>query len=140
MKSSRAACELLAVYGTLRRRSVFNRLPLAVPRLQFFGYGLIRGRLFWQRTYPALIQEHGIAQAELFQIIDANVLCDLDQYEGFDPANERTSLFLRRKILLLNPQVWTWAYFLNRNIPLGVSACRDLRTSASSVESLSVVR
>ena len=116
----------LAVYGSLRRRSFFHKLPIVVAGLQYIGYGLIRGRLLWQRTYPALIQERGVAQVELFQILDANVLCDLDFYEGFDPVNERASLFLRRKILLLNPQLWTWAYFLNRNIPLGVVRCCDV--------------
>ena len=119
MTASGAGCDLLAVYGTLRRRSVFHRLPLAVSRLHFFGCGLIRGRLFWQRTYPALIQEHGIAQVELFQIVDANVWYDLDLYEGFDPSNLAASLFIRRQVLLWNPRVWAWAYFLNRQIPLG---------------------
>ena len=119
MKAGSAGCALLAVYGTLRRRSVFQRLPLAVSRLQFFGCGLIRGHLFWQRAYPALIQEHGIAQVELFRIVDANVWDELDLYEGCDPSNLAASLFIRRQVLLWNPRVWAWAYFLNRQIPLG---------------------
>jgi gamma-glutamylcyclotransferase (GGCT)/AIG2-like uncharacterized protein YtfP len=125
MKSSRAAYDLLAVYGTLRRRSFSQRLPLAVSRLQFFGCGLIRGRLFWQRTYPALIQEHGIAQVELFQIVDANVWDELDLYEGCDPSNLAASLFIRRQVLLWNPRVWAWAYFLNRQIPRGIRHGED---------------
>ena len=112
-------CGFLAVYGTLRRRSIYHKLPIVVAGLQYIGYGLIRGRLLWQRTYPALIQERGVAQVELFQILDPNVLCDLDFYEGFDPSNLRASLFVRRQILLLNPQVWAYAYFLNLQIPRG---------------------
>jgi gamma-glutamylcyclotransferase (GGCT)/AIG2-like uncharacterized protein YtfP len=109
----------LAVYGTLRRRSIFPKLPMAASRLQFFSYGLIRGRLFWQRSYPALIQDRGFAQVELFRIVDPNVLGDLDRYEGFDSGNPQASLFIRTQILLLKPRFWVWAYFLNRNIPLG---------------------
>jgi gamma-glutamylcyclotransferase (GGCT)/AIG2-like uncharacterized protein YtfP len=113
--------DFLAVYGTLRRRSIFPKLPKAVPHLRFVGYGQVRGRLFWQRTFPALIHGPGIVGVELFEILDANVWCDLDPYEGFDPANSRASLFIRRQVLLLNPRLWAWAYFLNRDIPLGVN-------------------
>jgi gamma-glutamylcyclotransferase (GGCT)/AIG2-like uncharacterized protein YtfP len=110
----------LAVYGTLRRRSVFQKLPMAVSRLKFFGCGMIRGRLFWQRTYPALIQGHGIAQVELFRIVDPSVWRDLDSYEGFDPANLRASLFIRSQVLLLNPRLWASVYFFNWQIPRGI--------------------
>src|ERR1700678_2499926 len=103
MKAGSADCALLAVYGTLRRRSVFQRLPLAVSRLQFLGCGLIRGRLFWQRTYPALIQEHGIAQVELFHIVDASNWDELDLYVGFDPSNLAASLLIRRQVSSLEP-------------------------------------
>jgi gamma-glutamylcyclotransferase (GGCT)/AIG2-like uncharacterized protein YtfP len=114
-----SASNLLAVYGTLRRRSIFHKLPSAAARLQFFGSGLIRGRLFWQRTYPALIQDRGIAQVELFRIVDPSVLTDLDRYEGFDTSNLRASLFIRIQVVLLNPQVRAWIYFLNLQIPRG---------------------
>ena len=117
----------LAVYGTLRRRSIFPKLPTAASRLQFFSYGLIRGRLFWQRSYPALIQDRGFAQVELFRIVDPNVLGNLDRYEGFDPSNLRASLFVRTQVLLLNPQVRAWVYFLNLQIPRGIQ--RDIENA-----------
>ncbi|MBV8100574.1 MAG: gamma-glutamylcyclotransferase [Verrucomicrobia bacterium] len=119
MSNDATPCNLLAVYGTLRRRSIFHKLPVAAARLQFFSRGLIRGRLFWQRMYPGLIQDRGIALVELFRIVDPNVLGDLDRYEGFDPRNLRASLFIRAQVLLLNPQVWAWVYFLNLQIPRG---------------------
>jgi gamma-glutamylcyclotransferase (GGCT)/AIG2-like uncharacterized protein YtfP len=120
MTNEDAPRELLAVYGTLRRRSIFPKLPMAASRLQFFSYGLIRGRLFWQRSYPALIQDRGFAQVELFRIVDPNVLGELDRYEGFDSSNLRASLFVRTEVLLLNPQVRAWVYFLNLQIPRGL--------------------
>ena len=128
MTNDSAPCELLAVYGTLRRRSIFHKLPVAAARLQFFSCGLIGGRLFWQRTYPALIQDRGIAQVELFRIVDPTVLNDLDRYEGFDPSNLRASLFVRNQILLLNPSVQAWVYFLNRQIPRGTQP-RDIESA-----------
>ena len=119
MTNDGAPCEILAVYGTLRRRSIFHKLPVAAARLQFFGRGLVRGRLFWQRSYPALIQDRGIAQVELFRIVDPIVLIDLDRYEGFDPTNLTASLFIRTQVLLLNPRVWAWIFLLNPRIRLG---------------------
>src|ERR1700757_4553533 len=112
-------CEFLAVYGTLRRRSIFNRLPGAVSRLHVVGCGLIRGRLLWQRTFPALIQDRGVARIELVRIRDPKVWPDLDFYEGFDPTNLQCSLFIRKKVLLLNPRLIVWTYFLNQGIPRG---------------------
>ena len=128
MTTDDAPCELLAVYGTLRRRSIFHKLAVAAARLQFFSCGLVRGRLFWQRTYPALVQDRGIAQVELFRIVDPSVLGELDRYEGFDPSNLRASLFIRKQILLLNPRVPAWAYFLNRQIPRGTQQ-RDIENA-----------
>jgi gamma-glutamylcyclotransferase (GGCT)/AIG2-like uncharacterized protein YtfP len=119
-------CDLLAVYGTLRRRTLFQKLPLASSRLQFFGYGVIRGRIFWQRAFPALVDDHGMAAVEIFRIVDPDVLRALDSYEGFDPANPRASLFIRRQVPLSKSQLSAWAYFLNRNIPLG----REVRERA----------
>jgi gamma-glutamylcyclotransferase (GGCT)/AIG2-like uncharacterized protein YtfP len=115
----RLNCDLLAVYGTLRRRSIFQKLPVAASRLQYFGCGLIRGRLFWQRTYPALIQGHGIVQVELFRVVDPGVLHELDRYEGFEPTDPRASLFTRRQVFLLNPRIRAWTYFLGPQIPRG---------------------
>jgi gamma-glutamylcyclotransferase (GGCT)/AIG2-like uncharacterized protein YtfP len=128
MTNDRCPCELLAAYGTLRRRSIFHKLPVAAARLRFFSCGLVGGRLFWQRTYPALVQDRGIARVELFRIVDPSVLADLDRYEGFDPSNLKASLFVRNQILLLNPPVQAWVYFLNRQIPRGTQQ-RDIENA-----------
>jgi gamma-glutamylcyclotransferase (GGCT)/AIG2-like uncharacterized protein YtfP len=111
--------DLLAVYGTLRRRSIFQKLPEAVPRLCFVGYGRIRGRLFWQRTFPALIHGPGIVGVELFEIIDPGVWPALDFYEGFDSTNPSASWFVRRQTRLVESRLIAWTYFLNRPSKLG---------------------
>jgi gamma-glutamylcyclotransferase (GGCT)/AIG2-like uncharacterized protein YtfP len=110
---------LLAVYGTLRRRTIFDKLPMAVSRLQFVSCGLVSGRLLWQRTYPALIRGCGIVEVEIFRVVDPGVWRDLDLYEGFEPLNPAASLFIRQQVLLLNPRTWSWVYFLNPQIPRG---------------------
>jgi gamma-glutamylcyclotransferase (GGCT)/AIG2-like uncharacterized protein YtfP len=110
---------LLAVYGTLRRRSIFDKLPVAVSQLQFVSCGRVRGRLLWQRTYPALIWGCGVVEVEIFRVVDPGVWRDLDLYEGFKAINPAASLFIRRQVLLLNPRTWSWVYFLNPQIPRG---------------------
>jgi gamma-glutamylcyclotransferase (GGCT)/AIG2-like uncharacterized protein YtfP len=92
---------------------------MAASRFRFFGYGSIRGRLFWQSAFPALVEDVGIVPVEIFRIVDPDVIRTLDFYEGFDPENPRASLFIRRRALLLKPRLRAWVYFLNRNIPLG---------------------
>jgi hypothetical protein len=56
---------------------------------------------------------------EIFRVIDPDVIRTLDFYEGFDPANPRASLFIRRQVPLVRPQLRALVYFLNRNIPRG---------------------
>lgn len=123
---------LLAVYGTLRRRSIFDKLPMAVSRLQFVSCGLVSGRLLWQRTYPALIRGRGIVEVEIFRVVDPDVWRDLDLYEGFEPINPAASLFIRRQVLLLNPRTWSWVYFLNPQIPRGRKISPPSRVPSSS--------
>jgi gamma-glutamylcyclotransferase (GGCT)/AIG2-like uncharacterized protein YtfP len=77
--------DLLAVYGTLRRRDLWRKLPGVVPKLHFLGPGLIRGRLFWQGRFPALVREYGIANVEVYRVMDPSVWRDLDADEGFGP-------------------------------------------------------
>ena len=108
--------DLVAVYGTLRRRSLFQKLPQIIPELRFFGYGLIKGRIFWLGRFPGLILVNGVVQVEVYCITAASVWHELDQYEGFDPENCLSSLFLRQKVRLLHSGRLVWLYVLNHNI------------------------
>ena len=104
--------ELLAAYGTLRRRSQFQRCSLIGPTLRFLGTGWLRGRLFWQKGYPAAVPGFGTIPVEIFLVADATIWVDLDRYEGCDLAHEANSLFYRQRVRLLSPSVIVWAYFL----------------------------
>jgi gamma-glutamylcyclotransferase (GGCT)/AIG2-like uncharacterized protein YtfP len=111
---TRADIELLAVYGTLRRRSLFQRRPLVSGKLHFFCFGQLRARLFWQGGHPAAVPGPGVVPVEVFRIIDPAIWTDLDQYEGCVFGNEPASLFYRKRVRLLRPSLVVWAYFLRR--------------------------
>jgi gamma-glutamylcyclotransferase (GGCT)/AIG2-like uncharacterized protein YtfP len=104
--------DLLAAYGTLRRRSQFQRGSRVGSKVRFLGTGRLRGRLFWQEGYPAAVPGFGAVPVEIFLVVDATVWSDLDRYEGCDLAHEASSLFYRRQVRLLSPSVIVWAYFL----------------------------
>ncbi|HXM29366.1 MAG TPA: gamma-glutamylcyclotransferase family protein [Chthoniobacterales bacterium] len=104
--------EFLGVYGTLRRRSLFQRGAEVSAKLRFFCCGQIRGKLFCQGSYPAAVPGCGIIPVEVFLILDPTVWNDLDRYEGSGSAHEPSSLFYRQKVRLLRPPLIVWIYFL----------------------------
>jgi gamma-glutamylcyclotransferase (GGCT)/AIG2-like uncharacterized protein YtfP len=120
-----AVHDLLAVYGTLRRRDLRRKLPGAAPKLRFLGPGLIRGRLFWQGHFPALVvREYGITIVEVYRVIDPSAWLDLDAYEGFSPEHPSSSMFQRQPVRLFLSGLLVWVYTLNPAIPKGVElAC-----------------
>ena len=110
----------MACYGTLRRQSLYARAGHRVGAgMHFWGYGLARGRLHWQRTYPALVAGPGLVQVQIYRISDPGVLAYLDAYEGYDPDRPARSLFLRRLTTLFRPRLRAWTYHLNPSIRPG---------------------
>jgi gamma-glutamylcyclotransferase (GGCT)/AIG2-like uncharacterized protein YtfP len=107
--------EFLGVYGTLRRRSLFQRGPSISPKLRFFCFGHLRGRLFCHRSFPAAVQYAGVVPVEVFLILDPTVWDELDKYEGCYLADEPSSLYYRRKVRLLRPTLTVWVYFLGQH-------------------------
>jgi gamma-glutamylcyclotransferase (GGCT)/AIG2-like uncharacterized protein YtfP len=126
--------EFLGVYGTLRRRSLFCRGPAISAKIRFFCFGHLRGRLFHQKGFPAVVQGSGIVPVEVFLVLDPTVWDELDSYEGCDPAHRQSSLFYRQKVRLLRPSLVVWAYFLghrqirgtptNASIHIALEFCR----------------
>jgi len=106
--------EFLGVYGTLRRRSLFRRGPPLAAKLRFFCSGRLRGKLFWQGSYPAAVQVYGIIPVEVFLVLDPAVWDDLDRYEGCHVGRVPSSLFYRQKVRLLRPSLVVWVYFLGQ--------------------------
>ena len=117
----------LACYGTLRRRSLYARTNHAVAGgLEFWGYGLVHGRLHWHRSYPALVGEPGLVQVEIYRVSDPAVFMWLDAYEGYAPDQSARSLFLRRLTPLQRPRLWVWVYHFNHALKVfGAPAAAD---------------
>jgi gamma-glutamylcyclotransferase (GGCT)/AIG2-like uncharacterized protein YtfP len=129
-----AVPDLLAVYGTLRRRDLWRNLPRAAPKLHFLGSGLIRGRLFWQGRFPALVREYGITNVEVYRVIDPSVWLDLDAYEGFCPERPASSLFQREPVRLFLSGWLVWVYALNPAIPKGAQlGCISHESTAQAI-------
>ena len=129
--------DLLAVYGTLRRRDLFRKAPRVTPQLKFVGSGLIRGLLFWQRGFPGLKPGPGVVKVELFEVNEPSVWRELDPYEGFNPDNLSSSMFVRRRVRILRPGVLAWVYFLNPAIPIGCRLDRTENESGNRMKRLS---
>lgn len=115
--------ETLFVYGSL-----LPGLPLhpllasAIP----LGPGSIQGRLYDLGDYPGAVgAADGRVHGEAYRLRDPGLLALLDDEEGYDPANEAGSLFLRRRIpvtLADGRVVMAWVYLyagpLERVVPI----------------------
>jgi hypothetical protein len=108
-----------ASYGTLRRRSQWRQGYFVGTCLKFFGYGVLRGLRLGQRGYPAVLEEPGFVQVEIFRVLHDSVWPILDRYEGYVPEIGTNSLFIRKAVPLVRPQIYAWVYFLGPNIPRG---------------------
>ena len=49
----------LAVYGSLRRRSLAKQGFFVLRNLRFYGHGVLRGLLFAKNGYPAVLEQPG---------------------------------------------------------------------------------
>ena len=109
----------LAVYGSLRRRSLAKQRFFVLRDLQFYGHGILRGLLLIQNGYPAVLEQSGHVHVEIFRVEGEGILEELDRYEGYLPALGSRSLFYRKAVYLIRPDIRVWVYFLGREVPRG---------------------
>jgi gamma-glutamylcyclotransferase (GGCT)/AIG2-like uncharacterized protein YtfP len=109
----------LAVYGSLRRRSLAKQRFFVLRDLQFYGHGILRGLLLIQNGYPAVLEQPGQVRVEIFRIEGEGILEELDRYEGYLTALGSRSLFYRKEVDLIRPEIRVWVYFLGREVPRG---------------------
>jgi gamma-glutamylcyclotransferase (GGCT)/AIG2-like uncharacterized protein YtfP len=112
----------LAVYGSLRRRSMAKQGLSVLRNLRFYGHGILRGLLFIQNGYPGALQQPGLIRVEIYRVLSETVWEILDRYEGYLPSVGCRSLFYRTKVTLLHPEIRASVYFLGREIPRGSRA------------------
>jgi gamma-glutamylcyclotransferase (GGCT)/AIG2-like uncharacterized protein YtfP len=115
----------LAVYGSLRRRSLAKQSFFVLGGLQFYGYGILRGLLLIQNGYPGVLEQPGQVRVEIFRLQGEGILEELDRYEGYRPALGSRSLFYRKEVDLRQPEIRAWVYFLGREIPRGRVSARS---------------
>ena len=110
------------VYGTLLPRLAPPEIEQTVRRLRRVGRGTIRGRLFDLGEYPgAILTRNGpMIQGMIFEVPnDPEVLHRIDEFEGFDPARPKSSLFVRKRRhaqLQDGKKVFCWVYAYNRPV------------------------
>ena len=118
----------LAVYGSLRRRTLGKQGFLVQRNLRFHGHGVLQGLLFYQNGYPGVLEQPGVVYVEVYRVLSEAVWAVLDRYEGWNPSLGRGALFYRKKVTLLHPAVSAWVYFLGREIPRGTKTSLQLFT------------
>jgi gamma-glutamylcyclotransferase (GGCT)/AIG2-like uncharacterized protein YtfP len=109
----------LAVYGSLRRRSLAKQGFLVQRDLQFHGHGMLRGLLFFQNGYPGVVERPGLVRVEIYRVLSETVWEILDHYEGYRSSLGVRSLFYRKEVILLRPRLQVSVYFLGRETPRG---------------------
>ena len=115
--------EFLFTYGTLQPGHAPAEIAQAVNKLRPVGKGVVNGALYDLGDYPGAILDPASGRTisgTVFKLAnDANILRQLDEYEGFDPRAPQESLFLRQ----LHPVTLTdgktkrlncWVYVYNR--------------------------
>jgi gamma-glutamylcyclotransferase (GGCT)/AIG2-like uncharacterized protein YtfP len=114
--------DCIFVYGTLRTGLAPPSLRKIIGQWRKIGDGSTRGRLYDLGEYPGAILDSGEARivGEVFQLPDGDeTLAALDEYEGFDPCDPTSSLFLRRRCevdLEDGRSVESWVYVYNRRV------------------------
>src|ERR1700738_2179841 len=90
----------LAVYGSLRRRSLAKQGFFVLRNLRFHGHGVLRGLLFIQNGYPGVLEQPGLVRVEIYRVLGAAAWEILDRYEGFQSSLGTRALFYRKEVLL----------------------------------------
>lgn len=99
---------LLALYGTLMRGCGAVERIGAAGGLRYEQACRIPGKLWDLGEYPGLTPGEGEVAGELHTVLDSAVLHSLDAFE------EQGSLYVRRRLRLIEPPVEAWVYVYRR--------------------------
>jgi len=114
--------DLLFVYGTLRRASGHRAHERLARAAEPVGEGTVAGRLYLVEDYPGLVAAPGEparVRGEVYRLIAASALADLDRYEGCDPLAPARGLYRRERaevVLDDGRRVAAWVYVYNRPV------------------------
>jgi len=86
----------------------------AGERLRFAGPSIVTGQLFDLDRYPGLRHGNGRVIAEIYALLDVEVIRDLDEFEGYSASRPRESPYIREKVALIEPEgAEAWVYVYN---------------------------
>lgn len=112
--------DLLFVYGTLHPDRAPAEIAHAVRQMELLGEGSIRARKYQFAQYPAIqLDESTTTRGHLFRV-PQELWSTLDEYERYEPARPRLSLFVRRRVLVErdgDEPVEAWVYEYARPLP-----------------------
>jgi gamma-glutamylcyclotransferase (GGCT)/AIG2-like uncharacterized protein YtfP len=61
-----------------------------------------------------MVAGEGTVSGELWRTISPTALEILDEWEQYQPARERASVYVRRRVFVLEPEVQAWVYLWNK--------------------------
>ena len=106
----------IAVYGLLRAGETgFARFGLA-RAFRDAGPCVLRGELWDLGRFPAFIEGEGRVAGELFEVLDASVMAQLDAWEDYWPDDPARSRYERRRVRLIEPAARAWVYVWVRGL------------------------
>jgi gamma-glutamylcyclotransferase (GGCT)/AIG2-like uncharacterized protein YtfP len=106
----------LAVYGSLMTsEGMLGQLGVEALVISL-GPAILPGQLFDLGDFPGLIAGEGSVPGELLMVLDPTVITRLDEYEACHPDSPETSLFIRKRLRLIEPAVDAWVYLYNRSV------------------------
>jgi gamma-glutamylcyclotransferase (GGCT)/AIG2-like uncharacterized protein YtfP len=113
--------QYLFSYGTLQPSLAPKEIEAAVRSMRRIGNGRVHGRLYDLGDYPGAIlgSSGSMILGQVFELPDdPEILKQLDEYEGFDPAHPEGSLFVRKKCWVAlkgGKRISCWVYIYNRH-------------------------
>jgi gamma-glutamylcyclotransferase (GGCT)/AIG2-like uncharacterized protein YtfP len=113
----------LFIYGTLLPERVPRGVSDAVQRLRYVGKASVQGRLYDLGEYPGAVLDTASRMRIVGRVFElpegGDVLKSLDEYEGFDPQDRKSSLFVREQVKVTledGQKLPCWIYIYNRDI------------------------
>jgi gamma-glutamylcyclotransferase (GGCT)/AIG2-like uncharacterized protein YtfP len=114
----------LFVYGTLRSGFKHQAYAYISKYFMLVGEARVRGLLYDLGEYPAAVPtlHEAYIKGELYELKEAGdfdwAIAQLDDYEGINPEEGETPLFVRKTTVVLydNQSTQAWIYWYNQPI------------------------
>lgn len=114
--------DYLFAYGTLAEDPAPSEIAATMKQLKFVGEGFVLGRLYDMGEYPgAVLDDTGNKVfGKIFEFVgNSGALDQLDKYEGFEAKQPVTSLFVRKRNMIMRanqPPLTGWVYEYNGDV------------------------